>query len=125
MPWRTMDACRACGWPLSADLEWCPRCYARVEREPVRRAPKAETPVVAVYSRWRSGPTSFGPAGRITLTALLLLGLVAGYPMSRGAMFGWIGVDIPGTPFLIAYGVVAGAAGIYALSRIWKRARIA
>jgi hypothetical protein len=78
-----------------------------------------------VYSRWKAGPTSFGAAGRIGLTLLVLFGAVAGYPMSRGEMFAWIGIDVPGTAFLIGYAVVAGLATIYLLARIWKRSRVA
>jgi hypothetical protein len=78
-----------------------------------------------VYSRWKPGPTSFGAGGRITLTLLLLFGAVAGYPMTRGEIFAWVGLDVPGTPFLIGYAVVAGLGTIFLLARIWKRSRIA
>jgi len=120
-----------CGGPLTADLQWCPRCLAPVERTPepfaasiVYRLPPREPPPVPVYSRWKAGPTSFGAVGRIVMTVLVLLGAVAGYPMSRGGIFAAIGFDVPGTPFLIAYCVVAGCGVAYALSRVWKRARI-
>jgi hypothetical protein len=127
---REMDGCRRCGGPLSADLDWCPRCLAPVERTspatPILgpRLPAREPPVQPVYSRWRAGPTSFGAAGRIGLTPLVLFGAVAGYPMSRGEMLAWIGIDVPGTPFLIGYAIVAALGTIYLLSRIWKRSRI-
>jgi hypothetical protein len=78
-----------------------------------------------VYSRWKAGPTSFGGGGRILLTILVLLGTVVGYPMSRGELLAWIGFDVPGTPFLIGYAVVAGLVALWLLSRIWKRSRIA
>ncbi len=127
-----MDPCARCGGPLSADLEWCPRCYAPVAhseprssgalaaRMPVR--PPAPEPV---YSSWKAGPTSFGAAGRLGLTILVLFGTVAGYSMSRGEILAWIGFDVPGTPFLVAYAVVAGLVALYLLSRIWKPSRIA
>ena len=126
-----MDACASCGGPLSADLQWCPRCLAPVERRDAvvsplgHRLPPSDPAPVPVYSRWKAGPTSFGAAGRIMLTVLVLLGVVVGYPMSRGEILAWIGFDVPGTAFLIAYGVVAGATALYLLTRIWKRARIA
>jgi hypothetical protein len=126
-----MDTCASCGGPLSADLQWCPRCLTPIERRqpvatpPGHRMPPRNPPPVAVYSRWRAGPTSFGAAGRMTLSLLVLLGAVAGYPMSRGEMLVWIGFDVPGTAFLVAYGVVAGATVAYLLTRIWRRARIA
>ena len=127
---REMDVCARCGGPLSAELEWCPRCLAPVERAPVSplvsaRLPKHEPAPEPVYSRWKAGPTSFGAAGRITLTLLVLLGSVVGYPMSRGGIFAAVGMDVPGTPFLIAYAVVAGLTAIYLIARIWKRSRIA
>jgi len=68
-----------------------------------------------VYSRWRAGPTSFGPVGRISIT------LVVGF-------FGWVTfyafrfVDGP---------LVIGDVGIYAvgaffvLRHVWKRDRVA
>ncbi|MGZ4108968.1 MAG: hypothetical protein ACXVP7_04710 [Actinomycetota bacterium] len=126
-----MDGCRRCGGPLSADLDWCPRCFAPLERpnpaSPILgpRLPPREPAPQPLYSRWKSGPTSFGAAGRIGLTLLVLFGAVAGYPMSRGEMFAWIGIDVPGTAFLIGYAVVAGLGTIYLLARIWKRSRVA
>jgi hypothetical protein len=78
-----------------------------------------------VYSRWKAGPTSFGAAGRIALTLLVLFGAVAGYPMSRGEMLAWIGIDVPGRAFLIGYVVLAGVGAVYLLARIWERSRIA
>jgi hypothetical protein len=125
-----MDDCRRCGGPLSTDLDWCPRCFAPVERaapSPILgpRLPPREAPPAPVYSRWKAGPTSFGAAGRIALTLLVLFGAVAGYPMSRGEMLAWIGIDVPGRAFLIGYVVLAGVGAVYLLARIWKRSRIA
>jgi hypothetical protein len=125
-----MDACARCGGPLSADLDWCARCFAPVERtrptgSPLAaRLPDREPPPVPVYSRWKAGPTSFGGGGRIALTLLVLFGSVVGYPMSRGEMLTWIGLHVPGTAFLIAYAVVAAAVSLYLLSLIWKRSRV-
>ncbi len=57
---------------------WCLRCYAPVRqltpREPqlptIRFfAPKESLPT----SRWKRGATTFGPAGRLTITAVVLL----------------------------------------------------
>jgi hypothetical protein len=80
---------------------------------------------VPVYSRWRSGPTSFGGPGRIVLSLLVVLGAVVGYPLSRGEILAWIGFDVPGTPFLLAYAAVAVLVSVYLLNRIWKPSRVA
>jgi hypothetical protein len=87
--------------------------------------PVREPMPAAVYSRWKAGPTSFGAGGRIALTALVLVCAVVGYPMSRGEMLAWIGIDVPGRAFLIGYAGVAVAVTLYLLSRIWKRSRVA
>jgi hypothetical protein len=87
--------------------------------------PVREPPAPAVYSRWKAGPMSFGGGGRIALTVLVLIGAVVGYPMSRGEILAWIGMDVPGKAFLIGYAVVATLTSIWLLSRIWKRSRIA
>ncbi len=140
-----MDTCTSCGATLVTDLAWCPRCFTAVgqARPAIAAAPapgqEADTrplwvrtqmrssapPVQPVYSRWRAGPTSFGAFGRSVMTVLMILGLVAGYPMARGGMFAAAGVDIPGTPFLIGYAAVAIPLGLFLLTRIWKRARVA
>jgi hypothetical protein len=92
-----------------------------------RRAGSAARPQnpTPTYSRFRAGPTSFGALGRSLLTVALLVGLVVGYPMARGGMLAAVGFDIPGRPFLIGYAAVAGLGGLFLLTRIWKRARVA
>jgi len=69
--------CRKCGAELPGHVMWCLRCY-----EPVRHlTPRESAPPGVVFvsrgpqhrtSRWRAGPTTFGPVGRILITALLL-----------------------------------------------------
>lgn len=56
---------------------WCLRCY-----EPVRQLTPAEPQLPVVHrvpsdddrlrSRWKAGPTTFGPIGRIVVTVLVL-----------------------------------------------------
>ena len=69
--------CHGCGADLRPDVRWCLRCYAPVRhlspREPqlptvnfVHRNERAR-------SRWRAGATTFGPAGRLVVTAIVLL----------------------------------------------------
>lgn len=84
--------CPACGATLPPDVRWCVRCYAPVReltpRDPplppladveeppahiARWAPLPHVPPPREYSRWRGGPTTFGPWGRIGLSALVVL----------------------------------------------------
>jgi hypothetical protein len=85
-------ACRSCGAPLPPDVRWCMRCYRpvagltprerqlppveRAEEPPpwVNRSPLREgSGPPPTYSRWRAGPTTFGPVGRIAITVVVLL----------------------------------------------------
>lgn len=73
------STCRACGASLGPDLGWCGRCYTRVTTFAAR--PPMHDPGAYVgtlrpdvrTSRWRGGPTTMGPVGRIAITVLLLL----------------------------------------------------
>jgi hypothetical protein len=78
----------------------------------------------AVYSRWRPGPTSFGAAGRILMTSLVLAAGIAGYPTIRGWLMVFVGVNAPGRSFLIGYAAIAVLVVTYLLVQIWKRARV-
>lgn len=78
------------------------------------------------FSRWRASPTSFGPAGRTLLSLGLLVGLVIGEPITRGFIFASVGLDVPGTGFVLLYAALALPLGAYLLvGRIWKRVRVA
>ena len=135
-----MQTCPTCGASLAADLEWCNQCYSSLKPAPapVEAPAPGERPLwvrsntVAPelklsqeFSRWRAGATSFGPVGRSFLTVLVLLMLVVGYPLIRGLIMMVGGMDVPGLGFLLMYLVVALPAGIYLLSRVWRRERIA
>ena len=70
--------CRACGANLKGDVMRCLRRYALVRQLTPRPPqlptvhfvqPKDERPM----SRWKAGATTFGPVGRIAITALVLL----------------------------------------------------
>jgi hypothetical protein len=71
--------CRACGAALRPDLGWCATCYAPVT--PFATRPPLHEPGTFVgtpmsdtkTSRWRAGPTTMGPLGRIGWTVGLLL----------------------------------------------------
>lgn len=69
--------CARCGAALPGDVRWCGRCYEPV-REFTPRAPLhgeivGELHHDVVTSRWRKGPATFGPLGRLGITALLVL----------------------------------------------------
>jgi len=125
---RRMDTCPSCGARVTADATWCGQCFATIDRS-APRAPGLRGPMPkqefhqATYSRWRGGETSFGPVGRIAMTVGVLLGLVIGYPMTRGLIFATVGVDVPGTGFMLMYAGMAVVAGFWLLSRVWKRTR--
>jgi len=77
--------CRDCGAALPPSVRWCLQCYARVQELSPR--PRTEGTYVGSlqpetrYSRWRAGPLTFGPAGRIAITVLVVLfgsGIVVG-----------------------------------------------
>ncbi len=113
--------CRACGAPLPGDVRWCLRCY-----EPVRglspRPPQLpplptvrEPPPEPRTSRWRAGPTTLGPVGRIVSTLVLALfapwrGLV-GFGSALGPLMLW---------YLLGYTLIA----VVLLPHIWRRERV-
>jgi hypothetical protein len=133
------DTCSRCGAKVYAEAAWCGQCFAPLTQEPdpapedrplgsslSARMPGPKEPAhVPTFSRWRGGPTSFGPVGRIVLSVLaVLLGLI-GYPMSRGLILASVGFDVPGHGYMVMYAVIAAFAEVYLFSRIWKRGRIA
>jgi hypothetical protein len=135
-----MKTCPNCNASVADDLAWCNQCYASLAHpvEPTKAnadsakplwvrtgASTARLETHTEFSRWRGGVTSFGPVGRTLLTIGVLLLLAIGYPILRGLIFSFGGMDVPGLGFLIMYAVVAIPSGIYLLSRVWKRERIA
>ena len=133
-----MDKCRLCGATLAPDLGWCGRCFTPrptpsqpvAERTTLQNAMRdraAGTAVVhAEFSRWRGGPTSYGPLGRTLLTLAVLIGLVIGEPLMRGLMVATVGFDPSGSGFMVFYAVLAVPVCAYLIVvRIWKRVRIA
>jgi hypothetical protein len=129
------STCDRCGAIAAPSAEWCGQCFGPLPHEPEptplqmrlrpQAPPKGETMPAAVYSRWRTSDTSFGPIGRTLLTIGLVLALIAGEPMLRGFIVVSVGFDVPGPGFVIFYVVVAIPAGLYLASRIWRRVRIA
>lgn len=114
--------CRACGAPIGGDVRWCLRCYEPVRELTPREPQLPPLPTVRqptpepVTSRWRRGPTTFGPVGRILLTAILALfapwhGLV-GFGSALGPLTLW---------YLLGYTLVA----VLLLRHIWRREPVA
>ena len=72
--------CRACGAELPGAVRWCGQCHAPVReltpREPVwREGEFVDQPIhtgdaVPHWSRWEKSATTFGPVGRIAITAI-------------------------------------------------------
>lgn len=77
------------------------------------------------FSRWKGGDTAFGPAGRIGMTLGLATLVVIGYPLAQGGIFMLFGMPIPTVAAIVGYTLVATPLCGWALSRIWRRARIA
>ena len=95
---------------------WCLRCY-----EPVRQlSPRpVQLPTIRFLdptaapptSRWRKGPTTFGPFGRLAITAVV----VAVGPWSMLAGLGGLALW-----YLLGYSVLAVAV----LRDVWRRERV-
>ena len=93
--------CRSCGASLPPDIRWCTTCYTPVAlytpRDPLHEPGvfvgiPTHTPRT---SRWRSGPTSFGPVGRIVCTLAVAAlfpwwGLGGFNPFFLWALVGWV-----------------------------------
>jgi hypothetical protein len=71
--------CRACGAKLSGDVGWCARCLTPVTPFAARPPLHEQGSFVGNLqpdvrmSRWRSGPTTMGPVGRVVTTIALIL----------------------------------------------------
>ena len=123
-----MDTCRSCGAHLGADAQWCWQCYRPVE-QPLP-TPRAEAPTAGPlalggaraddplplprYSRWKAGATTFGPVGKILITAA-----VVGF----GCLL-FLAFRIVEGPMVIAdvggYAILAGLL----LRQVWRRVPI-
>jgi hypothetical protein len=123
-------ACRACGAPLPADVRWCLRCYEpvrefaprdrqlppleRVQEPPpwVGASPLRDPDVLPpTYSRWRAGPTTFGPVGRLIVTILVALIFPWDAIVTLNPLRLW---------FMLGYTIFAA----YVLRHTWRRERV-
>jgi hypothetical protein len=82
----TQASCTVCGARLDLDADWCGQCYAattEVVRPSMFQTPPP-SPVVREPSRMRGGATTFGPRGRIGITAA-----VVGVAILGGVLFAY------------------------------------
>ena len=118
------QTCPKCGAGLAAEARWCTQCYEKlVEPEPETEAEagapvNADTPIAYTlgqvrWSRRIKSDTSFGLAGRIVLTILLVaLPILMFLAMPTGP-FGLVGLAI----WIFVVGPMF-------LRSIWKKTRI-
>jgi hypothetical protein len=68
--------CRECATPLPTNVRWCSMCGAGVRDFAPRefQASPYVAPIDArAYSRWQKGATTFGSAGRLGVTAMMVV----------------------------------------------------
>ncbi len=108
-----MPDCEHCGARLVDDAAWCGQCLAPVAPPEVsvttqRRIHEVDHLPKAEYSRWRGGPTSFGPVVKIAITVFVLaMGPIGGIQQFR-------------VMWLIVWGPIAALV----LWGTWRRQRV-
>jgi len=117
-----VETCSACGARLKPELRWCWRCFAPVGHpDPGPGLPPGASQTdldldpSPRYSRWRSGPTTFGPVGRISITVAV-------------AFFGWLVFTVfrfVDGPLVIADVGVYAVGTFFVLRHVWRRDRVA
>lgn len=105
--------CARCGAALASDVRWCLRCHepvreftprARLYHGDVSSAPVHDRPT----SRWAASATTFGPVGRLVITAVLLGFGVANLVVLGATPFGlW---------FLLGFAILAS----FVLRSTWQ-----
>ncbi|GAA0295861.1 hypothetical protein [Kineococcus aurantiacus] len=111
--------CRQCRRDLAPTERWCPLCFtpapAPASAGPVATHrgddPPPPAPVAHRYSRWAGTAVSFGPVGRLVLTALLLA--VGPGMLCLSPVGGWIGAAL-WTSVILSW----------ALRDVWRRVRV-
>jgi hypothetical protein len=99
--------CADCGARMSAEAEWCPQCLKRIEPAATFAPPDAFLGPArpAAYSRTVKTSVTYGPAGRVVATVLLVV-MPTGYLLTYAF------------PFAIIYLV---AAVPLLLGSIWRK----
>lgn len=74
-----MSDCKHCGAPVPDHVSWCGRCLRPIEPPAPPGAPALHRRVLGheqltkpEFSRWRGGPTSFGPVTKIAITVFVI-----------------------------------------------------
>jgi hypothetical protein len=119
-----MANCHVCNAELSPDMEWCGQCYTPVEKDVDEHLDRPPEPFVGPppeYSAWKAGPYSFGPAGKIIITSLVVLvGAVMAYLAARiGAFYGTSGLAL--VLMLIGIYSIFAVLGLWGL---WRPTRV-
>jgi hypothetical protein len=112
---RHVTALCACGVPDGSDAPRCRACPALVGSPSRASAPPPAAPdttALMAYSRWRKSTGTFGPAGRVVATLLLLV------PLPVFVMAASVGIG------LIGGGIYVLVVMPWALRDIWKQAAI-
>jgi len=118
--------CTSCGARASADLDWCPQCFA-----PIRAADKTisisaamatpSPPDEDVLSRWGAGATTFGPRTKVAITLSVIGVDVAGLLMAHVFVTAF---GRPGWAFVVFYLGIAGYASAFFLRHVWITAKV-
>lgn len=136
--------CRSCGTPLSPGATWCSACYKRSfhdksrelaqelirsfeNRKTYHHEPPRELAAPAPpkrYSRWEGGPTTFGPAVKITLTTLVSLIAVPASIVLVKVVTRGLSAPEAAYPFFFVMSLIAVIVGGAVLRSIWRRARV-
>jgi len=101
-----MVTCPNCGARARAGAEWCPQCFRALEVDEEDPDPTFVPPdrflgpaMPTEWSRWAKSETSFGPAGRIACTLLLVVVPVF-LGMGYSPIFAWIWIFAVMPPLL-------------------------
>ncbi len=133
------QTCRSCGGIVPEAMTWCPRCLTRVDvptptrgpavrggpgsRPPPRLDPGPERLAPEVSTRTGATPTSFGFAGRLALSALVVLAALAVmwiflWPLrASGGVRAWVAYGSVG----LGPALAIVAVGLHAIWRPAKR----
>jgi hypothetical protein len=112
----TAERCAACGARLFG-VSWCSQCGTDDSRKPVLPVGVAVTPQVRRQeTRWAATSTTFGPAVKIIITAVVALGALLAFLVVRS-----MGFD----PTMLGGAVLLLGAAVVMLRSLWRRAPVA